>query len=477
MEKARHLHKGTVCFTLFILTAFLVLLFLTQCGGGSVASNPTAPPLQCDDDDGDGYGSPASEDCTYPEADCNDNDDTVYPGAPQLCDGKNNDCDDPNWPAVPADEADGDGDNVRICAGDCDDGDANNYPGNAEDCGDGQDNDCDGDVDCDDTDCQVDADFDTYPVAPCGDDCDDNDGSVYPGAPQLCDGKNNDCDDPNWPAVPSNETDDDGDTVSECEGDCDDNDIGNYPGNAEDCGDGRDNDCDGDADCDDTDCRTDADSDTFMAEPCGDDCDDNNDTVYPGAVQLCDGVNNDCGDPGWPAVPADEADADGDTVMVCEDDCDDNDGSVYPGAAQLCDGVNNDCNDPNWPAVPSNETDDDGDTVSECEGDCDDNDGDRYPGNIEDCADGKDNDCDGEKDCTDSDCAPIFDPDGDGVSSDGDCSGTMGDNWCFGGETEDCDDNCPDTSNADQESCDHMDQGEFLGGLACREEPCPPPGP
>ena len=37
--------------------------------------------------------------------------------------------------------------------GDCDDNDPNNFPGNTEDCMDGQDNDCDGDVDCEDSDC------------------------------------------------------------------------------------------------------------------------------------------------------------------------------------------------------------------------------------------------------------------------------------------------------------------------------------
>jgi hypothetical protein len=53
------------------------------------------------DVDGDGYGNPnvAVESCTQPQGyvlnntDCNDGDNTIYPGAPELPDGKDNDCD------------------------------------------------------------------------------------------------------------------------------------------------------------------------------------------------------------------------------------------------------------------------------------------------------------------------------------------------------------------------------------------------
>ena len=44
------------------------------------------------DADGDGYGDPASVLCTHPELDCDDNHATVYPGAPELCDGLDNQC-------------------------------------------------------------------------------------------------------------------------------------------------------------------------------------------------------------------------------------------------------------------------------------------------------------------------------------------------------------------------------------------------
>ncbi len=113
----------------------------------------------------------------------------------------------------------------------------------------------------------TDHDGDGYPVC---DDCDDANASVYPGAPQICDGFNNDCSDPDWPYVEDpNETDDDGDGYSEC----------------------------------------------------AEDCDDSDPLVYAGAAQQCDGINNDCNDPAWPAVPASELDLDGDGYPTCQGSC------------------------------------------------------------------------------------------------------------------------------------------------------------
>ena len=68
-------------------------------------------------------------------------------------------------------------------------------------------------------------------------------------------------------------------------------------------------------------------------------------------------------------------DSDADGFTTC-DDCDDASAAVYPGASQACDGINNDCSDPVWPAVPSSEQDADGDGFRRCAGaqpaDCDD---------------------------------------------------------------------------------------------------------
>jgi hypothetical protein len=156
----------------------------------------------CLDEDEDGVSS-----CN----DCDDSDDSVYPTAPQICDGLNNDCNDASWPALTdTNEADDDGDTLSECAGDCDD----NAPGCTTECIDN-----DGDL-----------------VFVCANDCDDGASSVYPLAPQICDGLNNDCDDLAWPALTgTNEFDNDGDSHTECQGDCAPSDGDNWatPGEAQ----------------------------------------------------------------------------------------------------------------------------------------------------------------------------------------------------------------------------------------------------
>jgi hypothetical protein len=107
-----------------------------------VLDSPVFECIACIDGDGDGF-------CPEPAGDdCNDGDDAVYPGAPQICDGLNNDCDDPLWPDLPANEIDGDADGMTFCAGDCNGADPAVRPGATELC-DGRDNDCDGAVDND----------------------------------------------------------------------------------------------------------------------------------------------------------------------------------------------------------------------------------------------------------------------------------------------------------------------------------------
>ncbi len=107
------------------------------------------PWLPCVDSDEDGYGDPASRTCPAPERDCDDGNPDVYPGAAELCDGLDNDCEG----TVPPEESDADGDGYRICEGDCDDDGPETNPGAAEICDDGADNDCDDIVDGEDPDC------------------------------------------------------------------------------------------------------------------------------------------------------------------------------------------------------------------------------------------------------------------------------------------------------------------------------------
>jgi hypothetical protein len=165
-------------------------------------NDPTWPAVPAGDENADGDGFPV---CL---GDCDDSRSSVYPGAPQLCDGINNDCSDPTWPAVPANEFDGDGDTFLACA-DCNDADAGVHPGAAEICN-GIDDNCDGQIDEDslgvDSDgdgipnaCDLctDLDLDGYAYQDgCGSprDCNDADPAVHPGAAETCDGRDNDCD-------------------------------------------------------------------------------------------------------------------------------------------------------------------------------------------------------------------------------------------------------------------------------------------
>ena len=78
------------------------------------------------------------------------------------------------------------------------------------------------------------------------------------------------------------------------------------------------------------------------------------------------------------------SDGDGDAFCGLAD-CDDAQAAVYPGAPQVCDGLNNDCNSPTWPSLAqTNEADNDGDGLSTCQQDCNDADGTAYgaPGEV-----------------------------------------------------------------------------------------------
>jgi hypothetical protein len=204
------------------------------------------------------------------------------------------------------------------------------------------------------------------------------------------------------------DADDDG--VTACDGDCEDTVPTAFPGAVEVC-DGADSDCDGTLPAD----ETDTDADGFW--PCNGDCDDLDPLAHPGATELCDGVDNDCDDE---IDEGTDVDDDGDGMTECDGDCDDADAAVYEGAAELCDGVDNDCNG----EIDDVDADGDGHLDADCGGDdCDDADADVHPTAAEDCEDGVDNDCDGLVDVLDEECDAGDDDDSGGETDDDDSAG------------------------------------------------------
>ncbi|MCB9793167.1 MAG: putative metal-binding motif-containing protein [Alphaproteobacteria bacterium] len=190
------------------------------------------PVLVYVDADGDGYGTVEvsvreNPDGTLPEGfarrgdDCDDHNPTIHPEAQEVCGGIDEDCDglideadDSYIDETPTWYEDGDGDghgtpnlHVEAClaprdhvaAGDdCDDTRAWVHPGAVEIC-DGLDTNCDGELPTgevdEDGDGWVVCDLDTGDAVEGGGDCDDMNADIYPGAPELADGVVNDCGD------------------------------------------------------------------------------------------------------------------------------------------------------------------------------------------------------------------------------------------------------------------------------------------
>ncbi|MFH1466443.1 MAG: MopE-related protein [Pseudomonadota bacterium] len=476
-----------------------------DCDGG-VDEEPVDPDTFYADADGDGYGDAgvAMEACTQPsdhvadDTDCDDTRDTVYPGAPERCDGLDDDCDGvidagavdaPTWYA----DADGDGhgdpgSGLAACTQpsdhvaydtDCDDTRDDVHPGADEHC-DGADEDCDGTVDNDAVDAvawHTDADADGYGTAlsiatACtapsgtvadGTDCDDGVASVHPGADEHCDGVDEDCD---------GDTDEEPVDADTFYADADADSYGDAGSVTEAC----------------------TQPSGYVADAT--DCDDTLDHVYPGAVEHCDGVDEDCDgtvDDRAVDMGAWYADADGDgyggagpATRACTqpsgyaasaDDCDDTAAAIHPGADEHCDGVDEDCDgDTDEEAVDAGAwyADADGDSFGDPEvvteacsqpsgtvaddTDCDDSDASVYPGAVEHCDD-VDEDCDGDVDEGAVDEEPWYiDADGDGY---GDSTGTP-EYACdqpsgYAGDDADCDDDDADVNPGAVEICNGVD--------------------
>jgi len=372
-------------------------------------------PLTEFDDDGDGYTedpfNPLTGTHVNPNVigggDCNDSLDIIFgsdppvtgfavnPGALELPNGIDDNC----VGGIPFTETDDDGDGQAEYQGDCDDTDPARFLGNPEVPGDGIDNDCDGIVD---GNLNIDSDGDNQTSAE--GDCDDTNPNRFTGNTEIVDGIDNDCNDTLLPE----ESDIDGDgyipgpydfSVPRLEW----RDINNIPL--------------GDGDCNDS-------LDIII----GSDPPVTGFAVNPGATEINDGLDNDC----VGGVPLTEFDDDGDGYtedpfdpltgthvnpnVIGGGDCDDDNNTVFPGAKELPDGILNDC----LGIHPGNETDGDGDGQAEYQGDCNDDNPNIFSGATE-IDNGVDDNCNGTID-------EGLDMDGDGFTPlyGGDCNDTPG---------------------------------------------------
>lgn len=378
-----------------------------------------AKDLNCDGywgvDDNDRDGVPACKDCddgTNARHGAYDDIEPVIEPVPESCDGLDNDCntriDDAgvqNWyPDADGDSFTGDVLNPRLLTGcniagftlksapsDCDDVDPTSYPGAVELC-DGVDNNCE-----DGTTEEQDLDHDGYPACLSFTsglvklaDCDDDNSLIAPNRTEFCDEVDNDCDggiDEYVETIYYRDRDEDGhgtatsttwacampDGYSSLSDDCDDREDSVHPGAIDEVN-GIDDDCNGIVDDGAFEQYVDGDGDHYgdcakpsaqkantpgYASVCGD-CNDSDASVNPRAVEICDGVDKNCdgnldedlkhtfyrdadGDKHGSTTNSMQACSPQDGYVAIDDDCHDGNDSIHPGAEELCDEIDNDC--------------------------------------------------------------------------------------------------------------------------------------